>query len=87
MNTILISKVGGDLDGLIDKVNDDASPIEIVREDKPSAILMSKDEDEGMIETMHLLSTPANAARLAEAQADIEAGRYTTRIIPGVNDR
>lgn len=53
MNTILISKVGGDLDGLIDKVNDDASPIEIVREDKPSAILMSKDEYEGMMANIH----------------------------------
>jgi antitoxin YefM len=39
-----------------------------------------------MLETLHLLSTPANAARLYEAKADIEAGRYTLRTIPGVND-
>jgi antitoxin YefM len=86
MDTVIFSKARAELAGLLDKVNDDAAPIEIVRRDKPSAVLISKDEYEGMVETLYLLSTPANAARLYESKADIEAGRYTLRIIPGVND-
>lgn len=86
MDTVFFSKARAELAGLLDKVNEDAAPIEIVRRDKPSAILLSKDEYESMMETLYLLSTPANAARLREGIADIEAGRYSTRIIPGVND-
>jgi antitoxin YefM len=86
MDSVVFSKARAELAGLLDKVNADAAPIEIVRRDKPSAVLISKDEYEGMLETLHLLSTPANAARLYEAKADIEAGRYTLRTIPGVND-
>jgi antitoxin YefM len=85
MYTVFFSKARNEFASLLDKVHDDAAPIEIVRRDKPSAVLMSKDEYESMMETLYLLSTPANAARLHEAKADIEAGRYTTRIIPGVN--
>jgi antitoxin YefM len=87
MDTVFFSKARAEFAGLLDKVNDDAAPIEIVRRDKPSAILMSKDEYEGMVETLYLLSTPANAARLREGMADVEAGRYTEVVIPGVNDQ
>ncbi len=87
MDTVIFSKARAELAGLLDKVNDDAAPIEIVRRDKPSAILLSKDEYEGMVETLYLLSTPANAARLHQGKADIEAGRYEEKIIPGVNDQ
>jgi antitoxin YefM len=86
MDTVFFSKARNEFASLLDKVHDDAAPIEIVRRDKPSAVLMSKDEYESMIETLYLLSTPANAARLHKGKADIEAGRYTTKIIPGVND-
>lgn len=86
MDTVVFSKARAEFATLLDKVNDDAAPIEIIRRDKPSAVLMSKDEYEGMMETLYLLSSPANAARLRDAKADIEAGRYTEKIIPGVND-
>ncbi len=82
MDTVFFSKARAELAGLLDKVNEDAVPVEIVRRDKPSAILIGKDEYEGMMETIHLLSSPANAARLLKAKADIEAGRFTIRDIP-----
>ena len=87
MDSVIFSKARAELAGLLDKVNDDAAPIEIIRRDKPSAVLISKNEYEGMMETLYLLSTPANAARLYQGKADVEAGRYTARIIPGVNDK
>ena len=82
MDTVFFSKARAELAGLLDKVNEDAAPVEIVRRDKPSAILIGKDEYEGMMETIHLLSSPANAARLLKAKDDIEAGRFTVRDIP-----
>ena len=85
MDTVFFSKARAALAGLLDKVNEDAMPIEIVRRDKPSAVLISKDEYEGIMETLHLLSSPANAARLHQAKADIEAGKHSVRIIPSVN--
>ena len=86
MDTIFFSKARAELASLLDKVNDDAAPIEIVGRDKPSAVLMSKDDYEGMVETLYLLSTPANAARLHQGRLDVEAGRYFTPSIPGVTD-
>ena len=86
MDTVMFSKARAEFASLLDKVNDDAAPVEIVRRDKPSAVLMSKDEYESMVETLYLLSTPANAARLREGRLDVEAGRYFTPLIPGVTD-
>lgn len=86
MDTVMFSKARAEFASLLDKVNDDAAPVEIVRRDKPSAVLMSKDEYEGIMETLYLLSSPANAARLRAGMEDIEAGRYSIKIIPGVND-
>lgn len=86
MDTVFFSKARAEFANLLDKVTEDAAPVEIVRRDKPSAVLMSKDEYEGMMETLYLLSTPANAARLHEARMDIEAGRYKIRTVPGINE-
>ncbi|MBV2186806.1 MAG: type II toxin-antitoxin system prevent-host-death family antitoxin [Rhizobium sp.] len=82
MDTVFFSKARAELAGLLDKVNEDAAAVEIVRRDKPSAILIGKEEYEGMMETIHLLSSPANAARLLKAKSEIEAGQFTARDIP-----
>jgi len=74
MDTIFFSKARAELAGLLDKVNDDAAPVEIVRRDKPSAVLMGKDEYDSLLETIHLLSSPANAARLLKAKHDMVSG-------------
>jgi antitoxin YefM len=87
MDSVIFSKARAELAGLIDKVNSDAAPVEIVRRDKPSAILLGKDEYEGIMETLYLLSTPANAARLYQGKADVDAGQYAFHPIPGVTDR
>lgn len=79
MQTIMFSRARSELAGLLDRVARDRAPIEIVRREKASAILIDKDEYEGLMETIHLLSSPANAARLLEAKAEIEAGRVSQR--------
>ena len=75
MRTVMFSKAREELAGLLDEVSNDRVPVEIVRRNKPSAILIDKDEYEGMLETLHLMSTPANAKRLMEAIDDVKEGK------------
>lgn len=63
----------GRLDTLIE------GAVEIIRWDKSSAVLMGKDEYDSLVETVYLLSSPANAARLLKAKDDLVAGRFTER--------
>lgn len=70
----MFSQARQELASLLDEVSNDRAPIEIMRRDKPSAILIDKDEYEGMLETLHLMSTPANATRLMEAIANVNDG-------------
>lgn len=74
MRTIMFSKAREELAGLLDEVAKDRAPVEIVRRDKSSAILLDKMEYEAMLETLHLLSSPANAERLMEAVLAVGAG-------------
>ena len=75
MRTVMFSKAREELAGILDEVSNDRVTVEIVRRDKPSVILIDKDDYEGMLETMYLMSTPGNAKRLMDAVADVEAGR------------
>ncbi len=74
MRTIMFSQARQELASLLDEVSNDRVAVEIVRRDKPSAILIDKDEYEGMLETLHLMSTPANAKRLMEAIENVNNG-------------
>ena len=64
-----------DLVRLIERVNLDRAEIEIVAE-HGSAVLMSKDEYDSLVETNYLLSSPQNAQRLL---ASLESARKGTR--------
>ena len=74
MTTVFFSRARAELARLLDKVTEDAAPIEIVRRDKPSAVLISRQEYDGLMETVHLLSSPANAERLLRGDAQIASG-------------
>ena len=59
---------------LIEQVNQDQEPVEIVSK-AGSAYLVSADQWRSLIETAHLLRSPANAERLIRSIADAAAGR------------
>ena len=63
---ITVSEARRDLSRLIERVNLDHTEIEIVSK-RGSAVLMSKDEYDALVETSYLLSSPANALRLLSA--------------------
>jgi antitoxin YefM len=75
---ITASQASRDLVRLIERVNLDRTEVEIVSK-HGSAVLMSKDEYDALVETSYLLSSPANAHRLMsalESVRDVEAGQH-----------
>jgi antitoxin YefM len=75
MRTVMFSQARQELSSLMDEVSNDRTAVEIMRRDKRSVILIDKDEYEGMLETLHLMSTPANATRLMDAIANAKDGK------------
>jgi antitoxin YefM len=59
---------------LIQQVNDDQEPVEIVSK-SGTAYLVSADQWRSLMETAYLLRSPANAERLLRSIADADAGR------------
>lgn len=76
MRTVMFSKAREELASILDEVSNDCVTVEIVRRNKPSVILIDKSDYEGMMETMYLMSTPANAKRLLNAIENVDAGIY-----------
>lgn len=58
---------------LIEKVNDDRTPIEITSR-RGDAVLLSRADYDALEETAHLLRVPANAKRLLESLQQAHAG-------------
>ena len=70
---ITTSEARRDLFGLIERVNLDHTEIEITSK-RGSAVLMSKDEYDSLVETSYLLRSPANARRLLTALTSARDG-------------
>ncbi|WP_024586296.1 type II toxin-antitoxin system prevent-host-death family antitoxin [Aliihoeflea sp. 2WW] len=59
----------------IEKVLDDRDKLIVTRRNREPVVVMPLSEWEGMQETLHLLSSPANAERLRASMAELDAGR------------
>jgi toxin YoeB len=67
MRVISFSEARGSLKGVIDRVVADADYTVIARRDAPDAVVMSLDTFNGLMDTVHLLKSPANAAHLVRS--------------------
>ena len=74
MNVVNFSDARNNLKDVIDRVVQDADVTVITRRDAPNAVLMSLDHYNSLLETVHLLSSPANAAHLARSLTQLRAG-------------
>lgn len=75
MRTTSYSDLRKNLAAMLDRVTADHDPMLITRDKgKPAAVLMSLEDFAAYEETRYLLRQPANAARLLEAVAALEAG-------------
>ena len=64
---------------LWDRALADREPIRLTRRGADPVVLIAADEYEGLLETAHLLRSPANAARLLAALERARAGEGTPR--------
>jgi antitoxin YefM len=74
--SITASEARKNLFPLIEKVNDDRTPIEITSR-RGDAVLLSRADYDALEETAHLLRTPANARRLLESLQQALGGDRT----------
>ena len=81
MNVVNFSDARDNLEDVIDRVVQDADVIVITRRDAPDAVLMSLENYNSLLETVHLLSSPANAAHLARSLAQLRAGEDQARVL------
>lgn len=79
MKIVTYSEARSALKTVLDRVHDDADITVISRRDGADAVVMSLEHYQSMMETMHLLSTPANAAHLAKSIAQHKAGKAVRR--------
>jgi len=79
MKIVTYSEARSALKTVLDAVNEDAEVTVISRRDGADAVVMSLDHYQSLMETMHLLSTPANAAALGQAVNQDRAGQAKRR--------
>ena len=82
MRTTSYSELRKNLAAALDRVSADHEPVVITRDKgKPAAVLMSLEDFASWQETDYLLRSPANAARLREAIAELDAGGGQVRAL------
>ena len=59
----------------LDMVNDDAETMIVSRSKGKNVVVMGLTEYNSLIETLHLLSTPANRKRLEESMDQLRSGK------------
>ena len=79
MQVISYSEARNSLKSVLDSVNDNADVTIINRRDAGNAVVMSLDHYNSIIETLYLMQSPANAARLTESIAQFKAGKATVK--------
>jgi antitoxin YefM len=75
MRVVNFSEARNSLKGVLDQAVADAGFTIITRRDAPDAVIMSLDTFNSLMETVHLLKTPANAAHLAESIEQYRQGK------------
>ena len=79
MRVISYSEARNSLKSVLDGVADDQDITIISRRDGADAVLMSLDHYQSVMETLHLMSSPANATHLDKAMAQDRAGKAKPR--------
>ena len=74
MRVINFSDARNRLKNVLDQVADDADYTIITRRDAEDAVVMSLDQFNSLMETVHLLKSPANAAHLARSIKQYRSG-------------
>jgi antitoxin YefM len=79
MSHVSYSDLRKNLAKYMEEVSDSRSPLHVTRQNARSVVMMSEAEYDGMMETLHLLRSPANAERLLRSVAAAGAGKLKKR--------
>lgn len=82
MRVINFSEARNRLKSVLDQVVEDADYTVITRRDAADAVVMSLDQFSGLMETVHLLKSPENAAHLARSIAQYHSGEVEDHALP-----
>ncbi|EGW55177.1 type II toxin-antitoxin system Phd/YefM family antitoxin [Candidatus Endoriftia persephonae] len=79
MRIVTFTEARNSLKSVLDQVIDDADCTIITRRDTEDAVVMSLEYYNGLMETVHLLRSPANAAHLEKSIEQFRQGKTVTR--------
>ena len=79
MDAITYTQARGNFAETMNKVCDDHAPIIITRQNKPPIVMMSLEDYNSIEETLYLLRSPKNAARLMSSLRSYESGKLTEK--------
>ena len=74
MQTESFSSTRANLKAIMDRVVANRAPVKITRQKAEGVVMVSESDWKSIEETLHLLSSPRNAALLAESIAELDAG-------------
>jgi antitoxin YefM len=74
LETVSYSSLRQNLAPILDRIENDREIYNITRKNHGDVVMLSREDYDSMVETLHLLSSPKNAKRLKEAlkEADNE---------------
>lgn len=79
MKVVTFTEARNKLKSVLDRVIDDADYTVITRRDADDAVVMSLDYFNSLLETVHLLKSPANVAHLERSIAQYRQGQVTEK--------
>lgn len=75
MGHVSYTELRANLATYMDRVCDSRDVLVVTRQNARSVVLVSEEEYEGLMETLHLLRSPTNSARLLSAIDEANAGK------------
>jgi antitoxin YefM len=81
MSHVSYTELRANLAGFMDEVCNTRAPLVVTRQNARSVVMMSEEEYEGLLETVHLLRSPANALRLLQSIEQANKGRLKERAL------
>ena len=75
MHVLSYTDARASLKAVMDSVCDSHEPTVVTRQKGDDVVVLSKDDYDSIMATLHLLKSPANATRLMESVTRIKAGQ------------
>jgi antitoxin YefM len=81
MDVVTYSDTRANLKAVMDRVVKDKTPVVVTRQKGEAVVMVSLSDWNAIEETLHLLSTPANARRLRAGIRQLDAGQGVRRAL------